>query len=223
MKIAVVVFPGSNCDIDMYEAFHTVCKADVEYVSYKEKSLDGFDVVVLPGGFSYGDYLRTGAIARFSNIIPAVKKMADEGKLVLGVCNGFQILTEMGLLPGALKKNDSLQFVCKTVTLEVENTHTPFTTEYKDKELIRIPIAHGEGSYYADEDVLEELENNHQVVFRYHGENPNGSLHDIAGICNKEGNVLGMMPHPERAVEEILGGTDGLPLFKSLLKAGVQA
>ena len=149
--------------------------------------------------------------------------MAEEGKLVLGVCNGFQILTEMGLLPGALKKNDSLQFVCKTVTLEVENTHTPFTTEYEDKEHIRIPIAHGDGSYYADEDVLAELENNHQVVFRYHGENPNGSLHDIAGICNKEGNVLGMMPHPERAVEKILGGTDGLPLFKSLLKAGVQA
>ena len=223
MKIAVVDFPGSNCDVDMYEAFHSVLKADVKYVSYKEKSLDGFDMVALPGGFSYGDYLRAGAIARFSNIILAVQKMADEGKLVLGVCNGFQILTEMGLLPGALKRNDSLQFVCKDADLRVENAKTPFTTEYQEYQEIKIPIAHGEGSYYADEDVLDELEKNNQVVFRYIKNNPNGSLHDIAGICNKRGNVLGMMPHPERAVEAILGGVDGLPLFKSVLKAGVKA
>lgn len=223
MRIAVIVFPGSNCDIDMYEALHSVCHTDVEYVSYKATSLDGFDAVILPGGFSYGDYLRAGAIARFAPVIPSVKKMAEEGKLVLGVCNGFQILTEMGLLPGALKQNNSLQFVCETVELEVENNKTPFTTEYQLKEHIHIPIAHGEGSYYADEKVLDELETNHQVVFRYVGENPNGSLRDIAGICNKRGNVLGMMPHPERAVEQILGGVDGLPLFKSLLKAGEKA
>lgn len=223
MKIAVIVFPGSNCDIDMYEALHTVCDADAKYVSYKQTSLADFDAVILPGGFSYGDYLRAGAIARFAPIIPAVRKMAQAGKLVLGVCNGFQILTEMGLLPGALKENDSLRFVCKTVSLRVENNHTPFTSEYQAEQEIKIPIAHKEGSYYADEKVLQSLEDNHQVVFRYLGENPNGSLNDIAGICNQEGNVLGMMPHPERAVESILGGTYGLPLFKSLLEAGVKA
>lgn len=223
MKIAVIVFPGSNCDIDMYEALHTVCHADTEYVSYKQTSLAGFDAVILPGGFSYGDYLRAGAIARFAPVIPAVRKLAQAGKLVLGVCNGFQILTEMGLLPGALKENDSLRFVCKTVQLRVENNHTPFTSEYESGQEISIPIAHKEGSYYADENVLASLEANHQVVFRYLGENPNGSLNDIAGICNRKGNVLGMMPHPERAVEKILGGTDGLPLFKSFLKAGIKA
>lgn len=223
MKFAVIVFPGSNCDIDMYEALHTVCHADVEYVSYKQTSLAGFDAVMLPGGFSYGDYLRAGAIARFAPVIPAVYKMAQAGKLVLGVCNGFQILTEMGLLPGALKQNNSLKFVCKTVSLRVENNQTPFTSQYREGQEIQIPIAHGEGNYYADENVLNELEKNKQVVFRYVGENPNGSLHDIAGICNRKGNVLGMMPHPERNVEAILGGTDGLPLFKSLLKAGVKA
>lgn len=223
MRIAVIVFPGSNCDIDMYEALHNVCHADAEYVSYKQTSLADFDAVILPGGFSYGDYLRAGAIARFAPVIPAVRKLAQAGKLVLGVCNGFQILTEMGLLPGALKENDSLKFVCKTVSLRVENNHTPFTSEYEEGQEIKIPIAHKEGSYYADKDVLTSLEANHQVVFRYLGENPNGSLNDIAGICNKKGNVLGMMPHPERAVENILGGSDGLALFKSFLKAGVKA
>lgn len=220
MKIAVIVFPGSNCDVDIYEALHSVCGADVQYVSHKATSLNGFDAVMLPGGFSYGDYLRCGAIARFANIIPAIKKMADEGKFVFGTCNGFQILTEMGLLPGALKQNDSMQFVCKPIDLTVENNRTPFTSRYQQDQQIVLPIAHGDGSFYADPATIDQLEQNHQVVFRYAHENPNGSLNDIAGICNKRGNVLGMMPHPERAVEEILGGTDGLPLFKSLLDHG---
>lgn len=220
MKIAVIVFPGSNCDIDLYEALHTVCDADVEYVSYKQDNLDGFDVVMLPGGFSYGDYLRCGAIARFSPIMPAVIEFAKNGKPVFGTCNGFQILTEVGLLPGALKRNNSLKFVCKTVELTVENTNTPFTSLYKKGEKINLPIAHADGSYYADEELLAELEENGQVVFRYSKENPNGSLNDIAGITNKQGNVLGMMPHPERAVEMLLGNEDGLRVFKSLLEEG---
>ena len=220
MKIAVIVFPGSNCDIDLYEALHTVCDADVEYVSYKQDNLDGFDAVMLPGGFSYGDYLRCGAIARFSPIMPAVIEFAKNGKPVFGTCNGFQILTEVGLLPGDLKRNNSLKFVCKTVELTVENTNTPFTSLYKKGEKINLPIAHADGSYYADEELLAELEENGQVVFRYSKENPNGSLNDIAGITNKQGNVLGMMPHPERAVEMLLGNEDGLRVFKSLLEEG---
>lgn len=220
MKIAVIVFPGSNCDIDLYEALHTVCDADVEYVSYKQDNLDGFNAVMLPGGFSYGDYLRCGAIARFSPIMPAVIEFAKNGKPVFGTCNGFQILTEVGLLPGALKRNNSLKFVCKTVELTVENTNTPFTSLYKKGEKINLPIAHADGSYYADEELLAELEENGQVVFRYSKENPNGSLNDIAGITNKQGNVLGMMPHPERAVEMLLGNEDGLRVFKSLLEEG---
>lgn len=220
MKIAVIVFPGSNCDIDLYKALHTVCDADVEYVSYKQDNLDGFDAVMLPGGFSYGDYLRCGAIARFSPIMPAVIEFAKNGKPVFGTCNGFQILTEVGLLPGALKRNNSLKFVCKTVELTVENTNTPFTSLYKKGEKINLPIAHADGSYYADEELLAELEENGQVVFRYSKENPNGSLNDIAGITNKQGNVLGMMPHPERAVEMLLGNEDGLRVFKSLLEEG---
>ncbi|WP_304249624.1 phosphoribosylformylglycinamidine synthase subunit PurQ [Limosilactobacillus gastricus] len=220
MKIAVVVFPGSNCDIDLYEALHTVCGADVDYVTHKESSLAGYDAVMLPGGFSYGDYLRSGAIARFSNIMGAVKQMADEGKPVFGTCNGFQILTEAGLLPGALKKNDSQQFICKSVPLEVVNNRTVFTTQYEAHERIVLPIAHADGSYYADEETLDKLEENNQVVFRYAEENSNGSLRNIAGICNERGNVLGMMPHPERAVEAILGNTDGLRVFTSLLENG---
>ena len=220
MKIAVIVFPGSNCDIDLYEALHTVCDADVEYVSYKQDNLDGFDAVMLPGGFSYGDYLRCGAIARFSPIMPAVIEFAKNGKPVFGTCNGFQILTEVGLLPGALKRNNSLKFVCKTVELTVENTNTPFTSLYKKGEKINLPIANADGSYYAYEELLAELEENGQVVFRYSKENPNGSLNDIAGITNKQGNVLGMMPHPERAVEMLLGNEDGLRVFKSLLEEG---
>jgi phosphoribosylformylglycinamidine synthase subunit PurQ / glutaminase len=220
MKIAVIVFPGSNCDIDLYEALKTVCGADVDYVDHQQTSLAGYDAVMLPGGFSYGDYLRAGAIARFAKIMPAVKQMADSGKPVFGTCNGFQILTEAGLLPGALKKNDSQSFVCKTVPLEVVNNRTIFTSQYQEHERISLPIAHADGSYFADQATLDELEKNHQVVFRYAEENPNGSLNNIAGVCNRAGNVLGMMPHPERAVEAILGSTDGLRVFKSLLENG---
>lgn len=220
MKIAVIVFPGSNCDLDIYEALHTVCQADVEYVPHKTTSLAGFDAVMVPGGFSYGDYLRAGAIARFAPVMKEVIRLAKEGKPVFGTCNGFQILTEAGLLPGALKRNDSQQFVCKTVPLEVVNNQTIFTKQYEAHERINLPIAHADGSYYADQATLDKLEANHQVVFRYAEENPNGSLNNIAGITNEAGNVLGMMPHPERAVEAILGNTDGLRLFKSLLTYG---
>lgn len=220
MKIAVVVFPGSNCDVDLYEALHSICQADVEYVSCKQDNLDGFDAVMLPGGFSYGDYLRAGTIARFTKIMPAIIKAADAGKPVFGTCNGFQILTEAGLLPGALKQNDSQRFICKSVSLEVVNNNTPFTTQYNYRERITLPIAHAEGCYYADQETLDQLEENQQVVFRYADENPNGSLRNIAGITNQQGNVLGMMPHPERAVEALLGNTDGLRLFKSLLENG---
>ena len=220
MKIAVIVFPGSNCDIDIYEALHTVCGADVDYVSHKQESLAGYDAVMLPGGFSYGDYLRAGAIARFSPVMGAVVEMARAGKPVFGTCNGFQILTEAGLLPGGLKRNDSQQFVCKTVPLEVVSNPTLFTSQYQEHERIALPIAHADGSYYADQETLDQLEAHHQVVFRYAEENPNGSLRNIAGICNERGNVLGMMPHPERAVEALLGNTDGLRLFKSLLANG---
>lgn len=220
MKIAVIVFPGSNCDLDIYEALHTVCQADVEYVPHKTTSLAGFDAVMVPGGFSYGDYLRAGAIARFALVMKEVIRLAKEGKPVFGTCNGFQILTEAGLLPGALKRNNSQQFVCKTVPLEVVNNQTIFTKQYEAHERINLPIAHADGSYYADQATLDKLEANHQVVFRYAEENPNGSLNNIAGITNEAGNVLGMMPHPERAVEAILGNTDGLRLFKSLLTYG---
>ena len=220
MKIAVIVFPGSNCDLDIYEALHTVCQADVEYVPHKATSLAGFDAVMIPGGFSYGDYLRAGAIARFAPVMKEVIRLAKEGKPVFGTCNGFQILTEAGLLPGALKRNDSQQFICKTVPLEVVNNQTIFTKQYEAHERINLPIAHADGSYYADQATLDALEANHQVVFRYAEENPNGSLNNIAGITNQAGNVLGMMPHPERAVEAILGNTDGLRLFKSLLTYG---
>lgn len=220
MKIAVIVFPGSNCDLDIYEALHTVCQANVEYVPHKATSLAGFDAVMIPGGFSYGDYLRAGAIARFAPVMKEVIRLAKEGKPVFGTCNGFQILTEAGLLPGALKRNDSQQFVCKTVPLEVVNNQTIFTKQYEAHERINLPIAHADGSYYAGQATLDALEANHQVVFRYAEENPNGSLNNIAGITNQAGNVLGMMPHPERAVEAILGNTDGLRLFKSLLTYG---
>lgn len=217
MRLAVIVFPGSNCDLDLYEALHTVCGADVKYVPHKATSLAGFDGVMIPGGFSYGDYLRAGAIARFAPVMKEVIRLAKAGAPVFGTCNGFQILTEAGLLPGALKKNDSQRFVCKTVALEVVNNQTRFTHQYTAHERINLPIAHADGSFYADQATLGQLEANGQVVFRYAEENPNGSLNNIAGITNAAGNVLGMMPHPERAVEAILGNTDGLRLFKSLL------
>ena len=217
MKFAVIVFPGSNCDLDLLWAIKDVMGAEAEYVRHDATSLEGFDGVLLPGGFSYGDYLRCGAIARFSNIMSEVIRFADEGKPVFGTCNGFQVLTEAGLLPGVLKRNESLHFICKTIPLEVVNNQTKFTSEYEANQVLQLPIAHGEGNYYCDEATLKELEENNQIVFKYQ-DNVNGSLDNIAGITNKAGNVLGMMPHPERAMEELLGSTDGKKFFASILK-----
>ncbi|KPN97033.1 phosphoribosylformylglycinamidine synthase subunit PurQ [Lysinibacillus irui] len=218
MKFAVLVFPGSNCDIDMYHAIKDELGEEVEYVWHTATDLSGFDGVLVPGGFSYGDYLRCGAMANQSNIMAEVKKAADAGKPVLGVCNGFQILTEAGLLPGALLRNKNLKFMCRTVQLKVENNNTLFTNQYEQGQIINIPIAHGEGNYYCDEETLQSLKDNNQIVFTYSGDNPNGSLEDIAGIINERGNVLGMMPHPERAVDALVGGADGLAVFKSIVK-----
>lgn len=218
MKYAVLVFPGSNCDIDMYHAIKDELGEQVEYVWHTEDNLDGFDAVLVPGGFSYGDYLRCGAMANQSNIMTALKEFAAAGKPVLGVCNGFQILTEAGLLPGALIRNKNLKFMCRTVALKVENNNTLFTNQYDKGEIINVPIAHGEGNYYCDEETLASLKANNQIAFTYASENPNGSLADIAGIVNERGNVLGMMPHPERCVDELVGGADGLKLFKSIVK-----
>ncbi|WP_409367026.1 phosphoribosylformylglycinamidine synthase subunit PurQ [Lysinibacillus sp. 38-6] len=218
MKFAVLVFPGSNCDIDMYHAIKDELGEEVEYVWHSETDLSSFDGILVPGGFSYGDYLRCGAMANQSNIMAEVKKAADAGKPVLGVCNGFQILTEAGLLPGALLRNKNLKFMCRTIQLKVENNNTLFTNQYEQGQVINIPIAHGEGNYYCDEETLQKLKDNNQIVFTYSGENPNGSLEDIAGIINERGNVLGMMPHPERAVDALVGGADGLAVFKSIVK-----
>ncbi|EMF0058756.1 phosphoribosylformylglycinamidine synthase subunit PurQ [Enterococcus hirae] len=216
MKFAVIVFPGSNCDADMLWAIRDIMGVEAEYVRYDETSLQGYDGVLLPGGFSYGDYLRCGAIARFSAIMNEVVRFAEEGKPVFGTCNGFQILTEAGLLPGVLRKNDSLRFICKTVPLKVNN-QTAFTSEYETDEIIQLPVAHGEGNYFCDEQTLQELKANNQIVFTY-AENINGSVANIAGITNKAGNVLGMMPHPERAMEALLGSEDGKRFFASMLK-----
>ncbi|WP_054767634.1 phosphoribosylformylglycinamidine synthase subunit PurQ [Lysinibacillus parviboronicapiens] len=218
MKFAVLVFPGSNCDIDMYHAIKDELGEEVEYVWHTETDLSSFDGILVPGGFSYGDYLRCGAMANQSNIMAEVKKAADAGKPVLGVCNGFQILTEAGLLPGALLRNKNLKFMCRTIQLKVENNNTLFTNQYEQGQVINIPIAHGEGNYYCDGETLQKLKDNNQIVFTYSGENPNGSLADIAGIINERGNVLGMMPHPERAVDALVGGADGLAVFKSIVK-----
>ncbi|MFJ7921754.1 phosphoribosylformylglycinamidine synthase subunit PurQ [Lysinibacillus fusiformis] len=218
MKFAVLVFPGSNCDIDMYHAIKDELGEEVEYVWHTATDLSGFDGVLVPGGFSYGDYLRCGAMANQSNIMAEVKKAADAGKPVLGICNGFQILTEAGLLPGALLRNKNLKFMCRTVQLKVDNNNTLFTNQYEQGQIIHIPIAHGEGNYYCDEETLQSLKDNNQIVFTYSGDNPNGSLEDIAGIINERGNVLGMMPHPERAVDALVGGADGLAVFKSIVK-----
>lgn len=217
MKFAVVTFPGSNCDKDIFHAVNEVMGASASLVSHHESSLAGFDVVLLPGGFSYGDYLRCGAIARFANIMPAIIDFAESGKPVFGTCNGFQILVEAGLLPGALKPNEQLKFVCGSAPLKVVNNQTIFTNAYESDEEISLPIAHGEGNYYCDEETLAELEANDQIVFTYRDNNPNGSLGNIAGITNKAGNVLGMMPHPERAMEDLLGSTDGVAFFQSII------
>jgi len=226
MNSAVVVFPGSNCDTDCFHALHEVMGMPVQYVWHKERTLPRTDLVVLPGGFSYGDYLRTGAIARFSPIMRAVTEHAREGRYVIGICNGFQILLEAGLLPGAMLRNRSLSFVCKHVWLRVENNKTPFTNGMKKGGVLSIPIAHGEGNYYCDDATLETLKEKSRIVFRYASEdgrtgeafNPNGSRDGIAGILNEKGNVLGMMPHPERASESLLASEDGRKVWESLLQ-----
>ena len=225
MRFGIVTFPGSNCDSDAYHAVADVLGAEAVRLWHKDHDLQGSDVVILPGGFSYGDYLRAGAIARFRPIMREVVQHAGRGAPVLGICNGFQIACEAGLLPGALLRNESLKFVCCPVRLRVENDDTLFTHRYERGQLLRIPIAHGEGRFAADDATLDRLEGDGQVIFRYVDErgeptadaNPNGSARNVAGIVSAEGNVLGMMPHPERAVDELLGSTDGLALFEGLL------
>jgi phosphoribosylformylglycinamidine synthase subunit PurQ / glutaminase len=227
MKFAVVVFPGSNSDYDAFYAASHVLGEQAELVWHKDTELNGADAVILPGGFAHGDYLRTGAIARFSPIMSAVKAFADRGGPVLGICNGFQVLLEAGLLPGAMVRNDRIKFVSKIVPIRVEQTDTPFTAACSPKQVLNLPIAHGEGNYYAPPDVAEQLEKNRQVIFRYTnatGEigtewNPNGSLNSIAGICNRQRNVVGLMPHPERASELALGSADGRVVLASVVKA----
>lgn len=224
-KFGVIVFPGSNCDHDSYHVIKHVMGQGCEFVWHEDTNLGRFDCIIIPGGFSYGDYLRTGAIASLSPIMDSVEKFASRGGPVLGTCNGFQILVEAGLLPGVLIRNSSLQFVCRWVNIRVENNKTAFTGNLKVGDVLRIPVAHGEGSYYCTGDVLKALEENSQVVFRYcDGEgnvtpesNPNGSIGNIAGICSKAGNVLGMMPHPERCSESVLGGADGKLIFESVI------
>ncbi len=226
MKFGVLVFPGSNCDHDCYHAVKHVFGMETEYVWHKTTDLKGFDCLILPGGFSYGDYLRTGAIARFSPVMNSVVDFAKKGGLVLGICNGFQILTEAGLLPGVLMRNKGLKFICKDTHLRVDNNASPFTSEYAKGQTVSIPIAHADGSYYADADTVKRLEDGGRVAFRYStadgmvtGEaNPNGSVANIAGVINEAGNVMGMMPHPERACEPELGSTDGRLVFESIIK-----
>lgn len=226
MKAVVVVFPGSNCDSDCFHALSNILGGHVKYVWHKERELPKADLVVLPGGFSYGDYLRTGAIARFSPILSDVIRHAKQGHPVLGICNGFQILLEAGLLPGAMLRNRTLQFICKMVTIQVVNNQTMFTQAYKKGQLLRMPIAHGEGNYFCDADTLKNLEDSGRVAFRYVSEtgerteesNPNGSIDHIAGIFNERKNVLGMMPHPERASDKILGSADGQEIWESLME-----
>ena len=226
MKFGIVVFPGSNCDRDVAMVTQGLLDQPTRMVWHQETDISDLDVIVIPGGFSYGDYLRCGAIARFSLVMEQIVIHANQGKLVLGICNGFQILTEIGLLPGVLISNRDLHFICDQVPLKVENNHLPWTQGYTSKQIITLPIAHGEGRYYAEQDTLKSLEDNGQILFRYctaNGEideshNPNGSLNNIAGISNRKGNILGMMPHPERASDQLLGSTDGRGLFEGLIE-----
>jgi phosphoribosylformylglycinamidine synthase len=225
VRFGVVVFPGSNCDHDAYHAAKHVFEQEARFIWHEEESVGDVDVVIVPGGFSYGDYLRSGAIARFSPIMQDVVRFAEEGGLVFGICNGFQILCEAGLLPGTLMRNESLRFISKPTTLRVENADTPYTSALREGQVVTFPIAHGEGRYFADDAVLDRLEANDQVVFRYStadGEltpdaNPNGSTRNIAGIVNESSNVCGLMPHPERCVEALIGGDDGRFVFQSLV------
>ena len=227
MKFAVIVFPGSNCDQDAHHAATAVLGQQADLIWHKDTDLKGADVVILPGGFAHGDYLRTGAMARFSPVMREVRAFADRGGPVIGICNGFQVLLEAGLLPGAMLRNKGLKYRCEFVNIRVEQTDTPFTGGARAGQVLRIPIGHGEGNYYAPPDVVDKLEENRQVIFRYCASdgsssdesNPNGSVNAIAGICSERRNVVGMMPHPERACESALGGTDGLVILESIVKA----
>jgi phosphoribosylformylglycinamidine synthase I len=224
MRFGIVVLPGSNCDHDALHATSDILGAEAEVLWHKETDLKGVDCVIVPGGFAYGDYLRAGALAKFAPIMEPIRRHAAAGGLVLGICNGFQVLTEVGLLPGALMRNAHLRFASRDIHLRTEETDTPFTGELTEGQILRMPIAHGEGNFYADDAMLDELENNRQVIFRYcdsegritSESNPNGSARNIAGICNRARNVLGLMPHPERCVESLLGNADGLGVFKSI-------
>ncbi|MFA6622285.1 MAG: phosphoribosylformylglycinamidine synthase subunit PurQ [Candidatus Caldatribacteriota bacterium] len=225
MKFGIIQFPGSNCDFDCYYALKNIIKVPVEWIWHKQDDLNGFDCIVLPGGFTYGDYLRVGAIARYSPVMSALTDFSRAGGLVIGICNGFQVLTEAKLLPGTLTRNKCLHFICKQQTIRVEEIDTPFTIACKTRKVLQIPIAHGEGCYYTDKETLEHLEQNKQIIFRYcdadgkisDKANPNGSLNNIAGICNKERNVIGLMPHPERSIESCLGSDDGRLIFESIV------
>jgi phosphoribosylformylglycinamidine synthase subunit PurQ / glutaminase len=231
MRYAVITFPGSNGEHDALMAVELGLGMPVEAVWYKETSLDRFDCLLLPGGFSYGDYLRPGAIARFAPIMAAVEEFANDGGPVLGICNGFQVLTEAGLLPGALLRNQSLQFRCSWVNVRVESSRTPWTSDLEVGEVLRLPIAHGDGRYFAEPELIDQLVRDDQIVFRYsapdgessESDNPNGSVDNIAGICNSRGNVVGLMPHPERAYDPLIGGDEGLKILASVLQAGVAA
>ena len=224
MKFGVIVFPGSNCDHDAYHVISKHVGQPVDFIWHRDTNLSAYDAVIIPGGFSYGDYLRAGALARFSPVMTSVKEFAARGGLVLGICNGFQILCEAGLLPGALIRNRNLHFICEHIHVRVENSDTPFTNELERGTVLRIPIAHAEGNYVCDDETLDELRREERIIFRYTNErgevtaeaNPNGSRDSIAGICNRERNVLGMMPHPERACEDLLGSADGRDIFRSL-------
>src|SRR4030088_647434 len=231
MKFGVVVFPGSNCDHDAFYAIGNVLRKPVEFIWHQSENLANSDAIILPGGFSYGDYLRTGAIARFSPVMKSVEKFANSGGMVLGVCNGFQILCEAGLLPGGMMRNSGLRFICRPVHIRVEQTDTPFTNAGQKGQILKIPIAHSDGNYSCDEATLAELERNRQLIFRYttpdgvddNTGKPNGAVRNIAGVCNRERNVAGLMPHPERAVESALGSSDGLVIFRSMVEALVGA
>jgi phosphoribosylformylglycinamidine synthase subunit PurQ / glutaminase len=227
MKFGVVVFPGSNCDHDAFYAIGNVLQKPVEFIWHQSENLANCDAVILPGGFAFGDYLRTGAIARFSPVMKSVEKFAKGGGVVLGICNGFQILCEAGLLPGAMMRNSGLRYICRHVNIRIEQTNTPFTSAAQKGQVLKMPIAHNDGNYTCDDATLAELEKNRQVIFRYttpdgsddNAGNPNGAVHNIAGVCNRERNVAGLMPHPERAVESALGSNDGLVVFQSMVEA----
>jgi phosphoribosylformylglycinamidine synthase len=231
MKFGVVIFPGSNCDHDCYYVIESVIGKPVEFIWHQDTSVHGFDAIILPGGFAYGDYLRTGALAKFSPVMRAIGEFAKKGGLVCGICNGFQVLAEAGLLPGALMRNVSMKYICKFLHLRTETANTPYTNLLKKGQLLRIPIGHGDGNFFADADTLKRIEDNDQVVFRYSDAeggitkeaNPNGSLNNIAGIVNEQRNVLGMMPHPDRSSEAILGSADGKLIFESMVNALVSS